>query len=54
MKTIKEKHSLAMRWAHWINFPVLLIMIWSGMLIYWANDVYRPHFSDEFYNRFGL
>jgi thiosulfate reductase cytochrome b subunit len=26
---------------HWINFPVLTIMIWSGMLIYWANDVYQ-------------
>ncbi|MBR2647819.1 MAG: cytochrome b/b6 domain-containing protein [Sediminibacterium sp.] len=25
---------------HWINFPLLTIMIWSGMLIYWANDVY--------------
>ena len=40
MKSIKEKHSLAMRWTHWVNFPVLMIMIWSGMLIYWANDVY--------------
>ena len=40
MKAIKEKHSLAMRWTHWVNFPVLMIMIWSGMLIYWANDVY--------------
>jgi len=25
---------------HWVNFPVLVIMIWSGLLIYWANDVY--------------
>jgi len=40
MKTIKEKHSLAMRWCHWVNFPILAIMIWSGMLIYWANDEY--------------
>jgi len=40
MKTIKEKHALLMRWTHWINFPVLAAMIWSGMLIYWANDVY--------------
>lgn len=29
-----------MRWTHWINFPLLTIMIWSGMLIYWSNDVY--------------
>jgi thiosulfate reductase cytochrome b subunit len=25
---------------HWINFPLLLMMIWSGLLIYWANAVY--------------
>ncbi|MBW4889418.1 cytochrome b/b6 domain-containing protein [Mucilaginibacter sp. HMF5004] len=30
-----------MRWFHWINFPVLFLMIWSGMLIYWGNDVYK-------------
>jgi thiosulfate reductase cytochrome b subunit len=41
LKTIIKKHPLAIRWFHWINFPVLGIMIWSGMLIYWANDVYR-------------
>lgn len=29
-----------MRWTHWINFPVLFIMIWSGLMIYWANDAY--------------
>lgn len=40
MKTIKKKHSILMRWTHWVNFPVLTIMIWSGLLIYWANDEY--------------
>jgi thiosulfate reductase cytochrome b subunit len=35
------KHKIATRWMHWVNFPVLTIMIWSGMLIYWANDVYQ-------------
>lgn len=39
-KTIEAKHSLAIRWFHWVNFPVLFTMIWSGLLIYWANDVY--------------
>lgn len=29
-----------MRWTHWVNFPILFIMIWSGLLIYWANDHY--------------
>ena len=40
MKKIVKKHPLAIRWFHWINFPILAIMIWSGWLIYWANDVY--------------
>jgi thiosulfate reductase cytochrome b subunit len=40
MKKIVQKHPLAIRWFHWINFPVLTVMIWSGLLIYWANDVY--------------
>jgi thiosulfate reductase cytochrome b subunit len=41
MKRIKEKHPLAIRWAHWINFPILMVMIWSGLLIYWANPEYK-------------
>jgi len=40
MKQIVKKHPLAIRWLHWINFPLLMVMIWSGLLIYWANDVY--------------
>src|SRR5207248_3839395 len=40
-KKIVVKHPLAIRWFHWINFPVLAVMIWSGLLIYWANDVYH-------------
>jgi|SRR5581483_1428675 len=41
MKSLVQKHPRAIRWFHWINFPILALMIWSGMLIYWANDVYR-------------
>ena len=41
MKKIVKKHPLAIRWFHWLNFPLLAIMIWSGLLIYWANDVYK-------------
>ena len=40
MSTLEEKHKLATRWFHWINFPILMMMILSGILIYWANDVY--------------
>ncbi|WP_337044782.1 cytochrome b/b6 domain-containing protein [Emticicia sp. 17c] len=46
MQIIKKKHPLAIRWFHWVNFPVLAIMIWSGMLIYWANGVYKIQLGD--------
>ena len=58
MKKIVKKHPLAIRWFHWINFPAIAIMIWSGLLIYWANDVYGvkiggkeliKFFPDSFY-----
>lgn len=53
MKIIKEKHSLAMRWCHWVNFPILTIMIWSGMLIYWASDTYTiTLFGHTYFNFF--
>jgi thiosulfate reductase cytochrome b subunit len=45
-KRLEKKHPLAIRWFHWINFPVLMVMIWSGLLIYWANDVYRVGFGN--------
>lgn len=41
MKRLEKKHPLAIRWFHWINFPLLAVMTWSGTLIYWANAVYR-------------
>ena len=41
MKKLEHKHPLAVRWAHWINFPILFGMIYTGLLIYWANDEYR-------------
>ncbi|MGI8668378.1 MAG: cytochrome b/b6 domain-containing protein [Aridibacter sp.] len=40
MKKIKKIHPLAIRWFHWVNFPVLFLMIWSGLLIYWAESIY--------------
>src|ERR1700684_1543585 len=40
MPILKLKHLLAIRWFHWINFPLLFLMIWSGFLIYWAYPIY--------------
>jgi thiosulfate reductase cytochrome b subunit len=49
---IIEKYSRALRWMHWINFPLLALMIWSGVLIYWANPAYFeiPDFLSKFFN----
>lgn len=63
MKKLEEKHPLAIRWLHWINFPLLFLMIWSGLLIYWANGVYRVRlgswtlfqfFPQWFYETLGI
>lgn len=43
---LELKHPRAIRWMHWINFPVLFTMIWSGLLIYWGdsdNGYQHPH-----------
>lgn len=45
-KHLEKKHPLAVRWMHWINFPLLTLMIWSGMLIYWANPVYAIYIGN--------
>ena len=52
MKTIVKKHPLAIRWFHWLNFPILACMIWSGLLIYWANDVYKIQVAQKTFFHF--
>ncbi len=63
MKKIIRKHPLTIRWLHWINFPLLTIMAWSGLLIYWANGIYKitwgnmilfKFFPKEFYVYLGV
>ena len=40
MRRLEHKHPRPIRWMHWFNVVLLSGMIWSGLLIYWANDVY--------------
>jgi thiosulfate reductase cytochrome b subunit len=63
MRTLEKKHPLAVRWFHWVNVPVLFLMIWSGLLIYWSNAVYRlglgndtllSFFPDWFFDALGV
>jgi thiosulfate reductase cytochrome b subunit len=54
MGTLRIKHLRAVRWFHWVNFPLLFVMIWSGLLIYWAFPTYSVgplhFFPSWFYN----
>jgi thiosulfate reductase cytochrome b subunit len=63
MPRLEQKHSLATRFFHWANVPILAVMIGSGLLIYWANGVYAVRlggitlvkfFPDEFYDLFNV
>jgi thiosulfate reductase cytochrome b subunit len=60
---LERKHGLATRIFHWANVPILAVMIYSGVLIYWANDVYAirlggitvvKFFPDRFYGALRL
>ena len=48
-----SKHPRAIRWMHWINFPILAIMISSGLLIYW-NDSIPPYAHAHEVYRIGV
>jgi thiosulfate reductase cytochrome b subunit/DMSO/TMAO reductase YedYZ molybdopterin-dependent catalytic subunit len=45
--SIRPKHPLWIRWTHWINFPLLALMVFSGTEIYWANDIYTAAFIPD-------
>jgi thiosulfate reductase cytochrome b subunit len=38
---VVRKHHLLVRWSHWLNVPILLGLILSGISIYWASPVYQ-------------
>lgn len=63
MERIERKHLRAVRYSHWFNVPILAVMVWSGLLIYWAYDPYQislggvvlvKFFPDWFYRIFDL
>lgn len=53
MEQIQYTRPRWVRWTHWVNFPVLFLMIWSGIMIYWANDVYHPSIPKNWYEALG-
>jgi thiosulfate reductase cytochrome b subunit len=50
---LERKHLLGIRWMHWINFPVLTVMIWSGLLIYWGDSIPPYQHAHQVY-RIGI
>ena len=38
---VVRRHHLLVRCSHWLNVPILLGLILSGISIYWASPVYR-------------
>jgi thiosulfate reductase cytochrome b subunit len=38
---VVRKHHLLVRCSHWLNLPILLGLILSGISIYWASPVYQ-------------
>ena len=38
---VVRRHHLLVRCSHWLNIPILLGLILSGVSIYWASPVYK-------------
>src|ERR1700738_2406869 len=38
---VVRKHHFLVRWSHWLNVPILLGLILSGVSIYWASPIYQ-------------
>src|SRR5262249_52823419 len=38
---VVRKHHVLVRVSHWLNIPLLLGLIVSGISIYWASPIYR-------------
>jgi thiosulfate reductase cytochrome b subunit len=38
---VTKRHHLLVRWSHWLNVPILLGLILSGISIYWSSPIYQ-------------
>ena len=38
---VLRKHYFLVRWSHWLNVPILLGLILSGISVYWASPIYQ-------------
>jgi thiosulfate reductase cytochrome b subunit len=38
---VVKRHHILVRWSHWLNVPLLLGLIVSGISIYWSSPIYQ-------------
>jgi thiosulfate reductase cytochrome b subunit len=38
---VVKRHHLLVRWGHWLNVPLLLGLVLSGISIYWSSPIYQ-------------
>jgi thiosulfate reductase cytochrome b subunit len=50
---VARRHHLLVRWSHWLNVPILLGLILSGISIYWATPIYQ-HKPDPLTGNFDV
>jgi thiosulfate reductase cytochrome b subunit len=47
------RHHIPVRWSHWLNVPLLLGLIISGISIYWSSPIYQ-HKPDPLTGNFDV
>lgn len=50
---VARRHHLLVRWSHWVNVPILLGLISSGISIYWSSPIYQ-HKPDPISGNFDV
>ena len=38
---VVKRHHVLVRWSHWLNVPLLLGLVLSGISIYWSSPIYQ-------------
>ena len=38
---VVKRHHILVRWSHWLNLPLFLGLVLSGISIYWASPIYQ-------------
>ena len=50
---VVKRHHILVRWSHWLNIPLLLGLVVSGISIYWSSPVYQ-HKPDQVTGNFDV